>query len=186
MIVYLDTETTGLDPERHQIWEIAWAVGDGPIRQAFVPHTLENADRDALKIGRYLERWEDPETDGMIAAFADMEGATLCAANAAFDEGFLRARWLKDRALMIAIHGFPMAGRVPWRYRLLDIEAYAMGALGWGEPRGLRDIAAALQDRGWDVPAPDHTAAADVACLRVCHQALRQLYGAGIRQEAGR
>ena len=34
--VYLDCETTGLDPERHEIWEIAFAVDGGEIQSSFV------------------------------------------------------------------------------------------------------------------------------------------------------
>lgn len=175
-IVYLDTETTGLDPERHQVWEIAWAVDDGPVRSAIIAHHLRDAEPEALRIGGHDERcgphpsgklrfWNSGPEDDLREA---LTGSTLAGANPAFDAAFLRARW----------------GQAPWKYRLLDVESYAMGAFGWDEPKGLRDITAALQDRGCDVPAPDHTAAADVVCLRACHQALRAIYGAGIRRDA--
>lgn len=162
MFVYLDTETTGLDPNRHQVWEIAYAVDDEPIQSSFVAHDPVTADPQALRMNGYLER-----AGYALDLFGSLifetklrealDGATLVAANPAFDAAFLRARW----------------GVTPWRYRMLDVEAYAMGALGWDEPRGLRDIAAEL-----GIDAPDHTAAKDVAVLRECHRSLRKLYGA--------
>jgi oligoribonuclease (3'-5' exoribonuclease) len=43
-LVFLDTETTGLDPNRHEIWEVAYAVEDDPIVSGSVHHSLRNAD----------------------------------------------------------------------------------------------------------------------------------------------
>jgi DNA polymerase-3 subunit epsilon len=169
-IVYVDLETTHLSPQVGDVWEIAWAVDDGPITHGVVPHTLIGADQKALEVGGYAERAGSPDKTLMPRLRSDLAGNTLAGANPAFDVGFLRARWphLPD----------------PFKYRLLDIEAYAMGAFGWDEPKGLRDIAAELRGQGWDIPAPDHTAAGDVRAVRACHGALRQLYGAGIRQQA--
>lgn len=164
-LVYLDTETTGLDPDRHEVWELAYAVDDGPIHSGVMFHSLRHADPKALAMNGYWERTKDakPEVWADLengARFA-LEGATLVGANPAFDAAFLRARW----------------GVTPWRYRLFDIEAYAMGALGWDEPKGLAAIAERLAiGEGLDIPAPDHTAAGDVATLRACHLALRNFY----------
>lgn len=162
-LVYLDTETTGLDPNHHHIWEMAYAIDDGPIESAIVPHTIAGADDKALEIGRYFERTalRHVSTQFEMGMMSDLEGATLVGANPAFDTAFLRARW----------------GITPWRYRLLDIEAYAMGALGWDEPKGLAAIAETLViGEGYEIPAPDHTAAGDVDTLRDCHWALREIY----------
>lgn len=51
--------------------------------------------------------------------------------------------------------------KIHLKYRLFDIEAYAMPALGLHEPKGLAYIAEQL-----GVQAPDHSAAADVHTLR--------------------
>ena len=163
-LVYLDTETTGLDPDRHEVWELAYAVDDGSIRSGVVAHSLRHADPKALSMNGYGERGDRLSFNLTIEAEcrSALDGATLVAANPAFDAAFLRARW----------------GVTPWRYRLLDVEAYAMGALGFPEPKGLKDVADALRSRGYEVHHPDHSAAGDVATLRDCHLALAEIYGA--------
>lgn len=161
-IIYLDVETTGLDPNRHHIWEMAYAVDGKPISSCVVPHSRVGADEKALEVGQYFERITSLPTSPTfeMALATDLEGNTLCAANPAFDASFLKARW----------------GHTPWRYRLLDIEAYAMGALGYDVPQGLKTIAADLRELGHEIPEPDHTAAGDVATLRECHWALQGIY----------
>ena len=160
-LVYLDTETTGLDPERHEIWELAYAIDDGPVYTAVVDHSLRNADPVALGLNGYDDRAKgvEPYRTVEVACRGALEGNTLVGANPAFDAAFLRARW----------------GVTPWRYRLLDIEAYAMGALGFDEPKGLAAIAEALECK-----APDHSAKGDVYVLRACHKRLQAIY-AGVR-----
>lgn len=164
-IVYIDTETTGLDHTKHEVWEIAYAIDDGPIAWCRVSHHGLTADDDALTIGNYSERRGFDVDRGLASEFEQdlidiLDGRTFCAANPTFDISFLRARW----------------GIAPWKYRLFDIEAYAMGALGYEIPQGLMTIAADLTDKGCDIPTPDHTAAGDVATLRACHLALKKEY----------
>lgn len=89
-------------------------------------------------------------------------------ANPAFDAAFLTARW----------------GTAPWHLRLLDVEAYAMGALGYDRPRGLATITQDLRARGFEIPVPDHSAAADVAATRAAFYALRRIYGEGVTSHA--
>lgn len=162
-LVYLDTETTGLDPTRHEVWEIAWAVDDQPIKQAFVPHSTVSADPTALAMNGYHDRCEDARVSRFMedALYADLEGATVVGANPAFDTAFLSARW----------------GEAPWHYRLIDVETFAMGALCLDRPIGLASIRQRLVDEfGVVIPEPDHTAAGDVATLRACYLTLRRLY----------
>lgn len=76
-IVFIDTETTGLDPERHEIWEVAAIIRDTELYpdepdvewvwQFDV--NLGTADPIALNIGRFHERhwnipppWDDAQT----------------------------------------------------------------------------------------------------------------------------
>lgn len=162
-ITYFDCETTGLDPAKHHIWEMAYAIDDGPIESAIVPHTIVGADLVALEIGGYDERSSRLPVSRQFehGLATDLDAATLCCANPAFDAAFLRARW----------------GVAPWKYRLFDIEAYAMGALGYEIPQGLATIRRDLDALGYVIPEPDHTAIGDVATLRECHRVLRHLYG---------
>lgn len=161
-LVFLDIETTGLDPARHEVWEIAYAVDDAPIRSAFVTHDVRTADGAAMKLNGYLDRmpsgmydWEEMGVKFELQLKAGLTGGTIVGANPAFDTKFLRARW----------------GFEPWLYRLIDIESYAMPHLKLDRPRGLAHIAERL-----GVQAPDHTAAGDVHTLRECWRKLRNAY----------
>jgi DNA polymerase-3 subunit epsilon len=160
-LVFLDVETTGRDPDRHEVWEIAYAIDDGPIRSAIVPHTFTNPDPKALAMNGYLDRALDAKPD---RAFEDLlrarlDGATIVGANPAFDAAFLRARW----------------GYAPWHHRLWDVEAYAAGVLVLDKVPGLATIAMMLDGLGREIPEPDHSAAGDVATLRACFRALQDL-----------
>ena len=155
-LIYLDTETTGLDPHQHHVWEIAWAVNDGPVNVAQVRHSLSYADPVALKMNGYLDRWEGVCEAGTEARLRErLQGATLVCSNPSFDEAFLRERWRET----------------PWHHRKIDIATYAMPALGLDRPVGLAAIAEAL-----GVRAPDHTAAGDVLALRACYVELAARY----------
>jgi hypothetical protein len=55
--VIVDTETTGLEPERHQLWEVALINRATGHKWLFrVQPDLADADPSALEIGRYHER----------------------------------------------------------------------------------------------------------------------------------
>lgn len=159
-LVFLDTETTGLDPQRHEIWELAYAVDDSDIRGGVVYHALRNADPTALRLNGYHDRVYPQKFADMQALEEGLrkalDGATVVAANPAFDTAFLRARW----------------GVTPWHHRLWDIEAFAAGVLGLDALKGMAGIAQTLRDLGHDIPQPDHSAAADVAALRASFRAL--------------
>lgn len=162
--VFLDSETTGLDARIHDTFELAWAVDDGPIRDTILPHTLDHATPEALAVNRYYERgvdqfaptgqwgWRDSVAEFCQAA----RGATIVGANPAFDQEALTKK----------------IGYRPWHYRLLDVETYAKGVLRLDRIMGLNSLADLLADHGWKIATPDHTAPADVACLRDVYRAL--------------
>lgn len=67
-IVFLDTETSGLDPELHEVWEVGAIVRDEDQEDIehhwFLPlFNFKNADPFALDIGKFWERytWPDPQ-----------------------------------------------------------------------------------------------------------------------------
>jgi hypothetical protein len=165
-LVFLDTETTGLDPARHEVWEVAVAVEDGPIGTYRLPHSIATADPKALELNGYWGRANLPgATDAYDLELREiLTGATIVGSNPAFDTAFLRARW----------------GVAPWHHRLVAVESMALQAFGWDRPRGLADVRAALVEwgiAGKDIPEPDHTAAGDVATLRAVYRALREMGG---------
>lgn len=163
-LVFLDTETTGLDPVRHDVYEIAWATEESEVESAFVAHDLTTADPKGLEISGYFERFPRPfdvragiEAEGRLKAL--LKGATLVAANPHFDASHLGNRW----------------GVAPWHYRLLDVEAFAMPVLGYDKPQGLATIVSDLEALGKPVFPSDHTAANDVHALRDAFYALWEL-----------
>lgn len=160
-LVFLDIETTGLDPDLHEVWEVAAAVDDGPVQSFVVPHSTLTADPKALELNGYWDRGADAHVSDVadLALREILAGATVVGANPAFDTAFLRARW----------------GVAPWHYRLLDVEAMALGVLRYERPKGLAGIAVDLRDLGFDILQPDHTAAADVLTTRAVYRALREL-----------
>lgn len=160
-LVFVDIETTGLDPTVHQVVEIAYAVGDSDIVTLRIPHTLKRHSAGALEVSRYFERelgdplsWtRSAETQLFLGSLV---GATLVGANPAFD-----ARFLGDK------YG------VVWHHRLLDIEAYAAGHLLEPAPLGLAALVERFQEDGYPITTPDHTAANDVAAVRDIYRAIR-------------
>lgn len=139
--IIIDTETTGLDPERHEIWELACIErdpdGTHPGHLWRMEPDLSKADPAALRVGRYYERtrlmrytdqrlhdlagknparpgyWTEPKTLAPeVARYLD--DVTLIAANPAFDAGFLAA-FLRSQG-----HA------ATWHYRLRDI-----GSMAW-------------------------------------------------------
>ncbi len=150
-LIFLDIETTGLDADRHEVWEVG-AIERVPVINGddvdkehhwFLSVThLETADPQALEIGGYYERHPDGDEFGLnslkdvhhAGSFSRVfemltRGATLVGANVRFDEAFL-AKYLKDHH------------RVPgWHYRLCDVEALAQGFLGEAYPLSLKSSA---------------------------------------------
>lgn len=134
-LVFVDTETTGLDPRHHDVWEIAAIRREDNVtveRQWQIRPNLETADAEALTINRYAERFAVPSgwdaievLDGpplrltlpeMLFDFQDfMAGCVMVGSNPAFDDTFLKKfLWAHGR-------------KVTWHYRTIDIAALAAG-----------------------------------------------------------
>lgn len=175
-LVVVDTETNGLDLERHQPVEVAWWNLDTDERGCFiavhdVSEVLANADIKALQINRYLDRIAERALDRTTKLGAPSEvecrrradafnllteltGNTLAGSNPAFDAAMLRK--LFD-------------GPDPWHHRMLDLSAYAAGVLGLDELPGLARVCELL-----DIKPGDHTAEADVTATGLCIRELRR------------
>ena len=166
-LVFLDTETTGLDPALHEVWEVAYAFEDGAIQTSHLKHDLRTADPAALANNGYHNRAPVHFARG-FASQADValrrarSGATIVGSFPAFDTACLRARW----------------GGAPWHHRLVAVESMAMQQRGRARPKGLAGVRDTLVEIGYEIPEPDHSAAGDVATLRDVYRALRAVRAA--------
>lgn len=177
-LAFVDTETTGLDPDRHEVWEVALrlrvppdADGKAPadvVRHWFLPVDLAVADPVALTIGGYYARFERPEPP------APRQGRR--ASQSVWpDEQILEdfaaefARLTHGAHIVAACPSFDDGflkrllrrnGACPgWHYHLIDVEALAAGALGLEPPWDSDHLNLLL---GIDVEGK-HTAEGDVA-----------------------
>jgi DNA polymerase-3 subunit epsilon len=102
-LAFIDVETTGLDPSRHEIIEIGVVVADPRTRETrgmfdvrVRPGRIEDADPVALGINGWSpEAWADavPLDVALVRAKPLLEGALLAGHNVSFDRAFLDAAW---------------------------------------------------------------------------------------------
>lgn len=175
-LVFLDTETTGLDPSRHEVWEVGMiAPADDESVHVFLPVNLAEADSTALRIGGLYNRHPDPEkawvVDGSgpaqelprksaVATIAKfVANAHLVGLNPAFDAAFL------DRLF----RRHDQAGA--WHYHLVDVLALAAGSRRISPPWESKDLAAEL---GVDELPPEerHTALGDARWAKRMYEAV--------------
>lgn len=165
-IVWLDTETTGLDPLENDIIEFA-AVRDDTgesLEMKIWPDRPENANPRALEINGYsVEAWEEAgavtmeEAAPKIAAF--LHNVILGGQNVSFDEDFIKAA-LKTHKVETRIG-----------YHKLDTVTLALVHI---RPLGIRSVSLhticnvlGISNEG------EHTAMADVLRTQAVYQALR-------------
>lgn len=102
-LAFVDCETTGLDPARHELLEVA-AIRVSPqtlaveteLAMMVRPTRTDDADPEALRIVGYSEEaWSDalPLREAMAQLAPILDGAMLAGHNVAFDRGFLDAAW---------------------------------------------------------------------------------------------
>lgn len=138
-LVFLDTETTGLDPETEEIFELAVIEQDGTEHLwTFEPPgwMVASMHPKALAVNRYHERtshpeWEwsvpfkpyeldsQPNLDETLAEVREfLEGAHIVGAVPDFDARFIAELYRSSNV------GCPR-----WHYHLIDIESVAIGYL---------------------------------------------------------
>ncbi|MBW3661859.1 MAG: 3'-5' exonuclease [Actinobacteria bacterium] len=134
--VFLDTEATGLDLDRHELTEVAWIVrfedGSEVQRQYFPDHTLDGADDDALELTGYHERIADqprtPMSQWLPQFLEDADGAVIVGAVPDFDVRQMHKACKK-------------LGREPtWDHHLVDVETLALPLIAGG-PEAPRSLA---------------------------------------------
>jgi DNA polymerase III epsilon subunit-like protein len=161
-VVYVDTETTGLDPDRNELWDIALIDGATGAEYEFHPLVdLSTADPNALRMTNYHRRvsedkwaWTDPKRAARWTALIT-SGKHLVGAVPSFDAAFLE-RFLRK-------HGNAPA----WHYHLIDIEALAAGYLGMRPPWDSDEISERL---GLGEPVGKHTAIGDARWAREVYE----------------
>lgn len=169
-IVFCDLETTGLDPNRHAIVEIALIKGE-EVYDKWIKLTVQElavAESIALKVNQYWARVQDVEDDRVvdsgnfprvyysrqeaaydIAQFTD--GCILAGNNVKFDQQFLEV-WLRKH------------GACPtWDYHVLDVPTYAAGFLTASSASAKPPFKSSFISQALRVPEPDeaHTAMGD-------------------------
>lgn len=198
-LVFLDLESTGLDPDRHEPRQIAVVVrghrdpgSDGEWVWQLKPD-LELADPAALRIGRYyareqvsphggtgrllaspwLERGTEPSSARAVAERLAvlLDGAYLIGAVPSFDAGFL------DRLLR------RNAQCPTWHYRLVCVETLTAGHFG----RLVGGLADCARELGVPVdPEVAHTALGDARLARDIYDAVMgEAKGAALQPPAG-
>lgn len=151
-IAYLDTETTGLDSSRHEIWELAFIlVEDGPPKEYAwqFPVRLDIADPTSLRLTRFYERRSpllsiQNNNPGRITRVRSKKGVWESGTPLEYHIGTV-AKLLDQAHIVGAVPNFDEPflakllrnyGHAPtWHYHLIDIESMAVGWLH-GESAG--------------------------------------------------
>lgn len=133
-VCWVDTETTGLDPVRHEVYEVGLITPDGTEYEWWLPVDCSKADPIALGIGRFHERHPYgnayPYKSGLTKG-----GRLACTSPGDFAREFAKLT-----------HGLHLAGAVisfderrlwdllrgqgvtpSWHYHIIDVEALAAG-----------------------------------------------------------
>jgi DNA polymerase-3 subunit alpha (Gram-positive type) len=165
-LVFLDCETTGLDPTYNE--SIEWAAiretrdGQETTFEARVKPTYpERFHPKAMEVNGYTkEAWETAPPESAVAAgMAKIcHNAILVAHNVAFDEGFLTA--------FLAKHGL----KPSWHYHKVDTVGLAWPLYVKGELKSL-SLSELCKWAGTSQPEP-HKAMTDARCVQMVYHKL--------------
>lgn len=176
-ILYLDTETTGLDPEKNDIIQIAGIVEiDGEVKEKFnifcQPYSYENISEEALVVhGKSItemKEWQNPERalgqfveilDKYIDKYAVSDKFFVAGQNVSFDVDFLYS-WAKKG-------GNKYIGSYIWR-NVIDLKTFTSASVAWGicnfKSLKLKEVC----DRFGIELKNAHNAMADIEATRLC------------------
>lgn len=158
-LVFVDTESTGLNPKDDDLVELSYATLDSDIKTLYFGITEVPPFIDDLigftKRGIAGRTSTGREVHDFLNLSADN---TMVAANPAHDKGFIEA-----------------FGLWKFHYRMLDIESFAFAKLDLPEVPGMKVIYDLLKARGYNLPEPDHSSAGDVDAMRDAYIILKDL-----------
>lgn len=155
-LAFIDIETTGTNPDLHEIWEVAVVRMEEGVETARytdrVEHELDFADQMALHLTNYYERYHPLEAAPKQDVATELAGVTagchLVGMSVSFDAAFC-ARFLRDQSQAPA-----------WHYHLVDVEAMIAGKYGLAPPWKSDDLTQRLGLNAEDYDR--HTAMGDV------------------------
>lgn len=188
-LAFIDTETTGLSPFMHEVWEIAVILAKDTGSELRVDeeitfmiplteHGLAQAESEALKVGKFWQRHPSADVlpsrdkrnllrgrqDAARALSRMLEGRIFVANNPHFDASMLSA--------FLVTEGHPYQ---PWFYQVCDIKTAVAGRLGFKPPYKSSEIFNAI---GWVFPeGKQHEALEDARSVVFMYDWL--YYGAG-------
>jgi len=186
-IHFVDIETFGLIPGWQAIFEIATVEMDGRSRAWFLepnPGELARADSMALNLTRYYERLERAEATENLIWVSQRERHSLAIDLATYWSGHIAGNCISFDAIRLEVFLRQNGAAPRWHYHLVDVEAFAAGALGLPPPWDSAEVSRKL---AIDVPADQHTALADAKWSREMYfAALRRMNNEGAsRMESG-
>lgn len=177
-LVFLDTETTGLRPDR-RAWDVGLIIrdpgqpGDGVEHQWFVDADdldLGNADPFGLEVGRFYER--HPQYNGTDDGFLHVEEeVTVLASVEAITRGAILIGAVPNFDAEVLGERMRANGILPsWHHHLVDVETLAAGALRQPPPWDFDAMLAAYELKYDD--ADRHTALGDARMARDLYDAV--------------
>ena len=144
-LLCIDTETTGLDPFKHDLLDLSYAYVNpnsgeqlGEIRKIHFPLSTGwtlNADPKALEVNGYDTNYVPPTWSafvnggGLDELYAVLgPDVMLMGANIQFDIRFLAQFFRKyEDYLQRTDKWFPLVNTQPWYYKAFDIQTYYAG-----------------------------------------------------------
>lgn len=166
-VCFVDTETTGLDPQRHEVWDVAIIDEDGYEREFHIrpmDYHPDSMEPDAARISRFYSRtgasgWFWDTRSSVAREIAQLtEGRHLVGAVPSFDAMFLTKLLHRE-------------GLVPaWHYHLIDVETLIAGRLGLQPPQTSDDLSRAIGVNPDDFER--HTALGDARWVRAQYEAV--------------
>jgi DNA polymerase-3 subunit epsilon len=177
-LAFVDVETTGLQADLHEVWEVAVRLTDPtgftPLDHytaMLKPKRLDKAEPKALEVNAYHTRFDPAAARSAAEVVANIarltQDAILVGQNVMFDIGFLTTMFINESVA------------IPWHYHSLDISTlWHPVRLEKGlESSSLHVIASALGVK----QTLRHEAAADVETAWNCYKALMRRFAPNLQ-----